>query len=68
MLTDHEAQCAAAYVGVRDWPTHTGVPAWEATARRAADKSLGCVLAYGGTQQQASKAWDEAFAMARATP
>jgi hypothetical protein len=67
MLTDHEAQCAAAYIGVRDWPAHTGVPAWEATARHAADKSLGCVLAYGGTQQQASKAWDEAFAMARAT-
>jgi hypothetical protein len=65
MLTDHEAQCAAAYVGVRPWPTHAGVPAWEAAARHTADKSLGCVLAYGGTQQQASKAWDEAFAMAR---
>jgi hypothetical protein len=67
MLTDHEAQCAAAYVGVRDWPTHAGVPAWEATARLAADKSLGCVLAFGGTQRQASKAWMEAFTKARET-
>lgn len=65
MITDHEAMCAAAYIGIRPWFTYPGCMEWEAKARHIADQSMGCVLATGGTQLQARQAWDEAFAKAR---